>query len=42
MEEIVEDMLQQEIINPLNSPRATLVVLVAKKDGTTRFCVDYR
>jgi hypothetical protein len=41
VEKQVKGMLNNEVITPSSSPWSSPVVLV-RKDGTTRFCVDYR
>jgi hypothetical protein len=38
----LEKMLKANITRPNSSPWASPIVLVTKKDGTTRFCIDYR
>lgn len=42
IQENVADMLQRNVIRPSSSPWSSPVVLVRKKDGSVRFCVDYR
>ena len=38
----IKKMEDADVIRPSKSPWASLIVLVQKKDGTHRFCVDYR
>ena len=42
VKKLLGEMLQKNVISPSTSPWASPIVLVWKKDGSTRFCVDYR
>uniref|UniRef100_A0A914E902 RNA-directed DNA polymerase n=1 Tax=Acrobeloides nanus TaxID=290746 RepID=A0A914E902_9BILA len=41
-QKLIDNYLAQKIIEPSNSPFCSPIHLVRKKDGTIRFCVDYR
>ena len=42
IEQMVSDMQKQGVVKPSHSPWASPIVLVPKKDGSLRFCVDFR
>ena len=42
METEIQDMLDLGVIEPSISPYSSPIVLVSKKDGSVRFCIDFR
>ena len=42
VDEMVASMLADDIIQPSSSAYASQILLIPKKDGEYRFCVDYR
>ena len=42
IKEEVDQMLKLGVIEPSDSPYASPIVLIAKKDNSTRFCIDMR
>ncbi|CAH8866152.1 unnamed protein product [Trichobilharzia szidati] len=42
LDSMITDMLRKKVIKPSTSPWASPIVLVKKKDGSLRLCVDYR
>lgn len=42
MKKEIDDMLKLGVIEPSSSPYCSPLVLVKKKDGTTRYCQDMR
>ncbi|KRX48538.1 Transposon Ty3-I Gag-Pol polyprotein [Trichinella murrelli] len=42
VEALLDEMLRRDVVEPSSSPWASPIVLVKKKDGSCRFCVNYR
>ena len=41
-EKLVKEMLDKGVIERSNSPWSSAIVMIKKKDGSTRCCIDYR
>ena len=42
VQQLLREMSEKKVIQPSHSPWASPIVLVRKKDGSTRFCLDFR
>ena len=42
MDTEIKEMLELGVTEPSVSPYSSLVVLVPKKEGSVRFCIDFR
>ena len=42
MESEIDEMIELGVIEPSNSPYYSPIVLVPEKDGSVRFCIDFR
>ncbi|KAJ4802055.1 polyprotein [Rhynchospora pubera] len=42
IEKMIEELMKADLIQPSSSPFASPILLVKKKDGNWRMCVDYR
>jgi hypothetical protein len=42
VEKLIQAMFQEAIIRPSNNPYSSPTILVRKKDGSWRLCIDYR
>ena len=42
VQEEIKEMLDKGVIVPTKSPYSSPIVMVPKKDGTNRMCIDYR
>ena len=42
METVIQDMVDLGVIEPSISPYSSSIVLVSKKAGSVRFCIDFR
>ena len=40
--QLLDDMIKRDVIEEAHGPWSSPIVLVKKKDGSTRFCVDFR
>ena len=42
VDDAIDDMFQAKVIRPRNSPGASPIAVADMKDGSKRFCVDYK